>query len=101
MIVGAIVCFAADVWWVEGRLGQARVDRELDGLAGTVATVIAAELREGVSLAEAAQEAAATIPVSDRAVALFEADGTVIAASGGGRPWPPAWPLPGAVRWRG
>jgi signal transduction histidine kinase len=97
MLVAAIVCFAANVWWVEGRLGAARVDRELDGLAGTVSTVIAAELREGVSIAEASQEAAATIPVSDRAVALFEADGTVIATSGEAPPWPLEWALPGVV----
>jgi signal transduction histidine kinase len=97
ILVGAIVCFAADVWWVEGQLGQARVDRELDGLAVTVSTVLAEELREGLSIAEAAQEAAATIPATDRAVALFDADGSLLASNGEAPPWPLEWAVPGGV----
>ena len=49
--------FAADVLWVQSRIGLRRVDRELEGLVTTLTNVIHAELAEQVSLETAAEEA--------------------------------------------
>jgi signal transduction histidine kinase len=76
--------FAADVVWVQSRIGLRRVDRELDGLVATLTNVIHAELAEQVSLETAAEEARFTVAADGRAVAIFDAHGKPLAASWSG-----------------
>src|SRR6266850_1614038 len=82
-LVVVLCVFSASVWWVEGRLGLRRVDRELEGLASTVAYLLDHELGEQASLQSAAGEASRTVSVPDRAIAILHADGRPIAASRG------------------
>ena len=87
--------FAADVLWVQSRIGVRRVDRELDGLVATLTNVIHAELAEQVSLETAAEEARFTVAADGRAVAIFDAHGKPLAASWSGldlRDWPRSAP---------
>ena len=76
--------FAADVVWVQSRIGLRRVDRELEGLTTTLTNVILAELAEKVSLDTAAEEARFTVAAGGRAVAIFGAHGKPLAASWNG-----------------
>ena len=76
--------FAADVLWVQSRIGLRRVDRELEGLVTTLTNVIHAELAEQVSLETAAEEARFTVAADGRAVAIFDAHGKPLAASWSG-----------------
>ena len=76
--------FAADVLWVQSRIGLRRVDRELEGLVTTLTNVIHAELAEQVSLDTAAEEARFTVAAGGRAVAIFDAHGKPLAASWSG-----------------
>src|ERR1700712_798220 len=76
--------FAADVVWVQSRIGMRRVDRELEGLVTTLTNVIHAELAEGVGLDTAAGEAGFHVPADGRAVAVFDTDGKPLAASWSG-----------------
>jgi signal transduction histidine kinase len=87
--------FAADVLWVQSRIGVRRVDRELDGLVATLTNVIHAELAEQVSLETAAEEARFTVAADGRAVAIFDAHGKALAASWSGldlHDWPRSAP---------
>ncbi|MEO8255816.1 MAG: HAMP domain-containing sensor histidine kinase [Acidobacteriota bacterium] len=79
-----LALFAADVLWVQSRIGLRRVDRELDGLVTTLTNVIHAELAEQVSLETAAEEARSTVAADGRAVAIFDARGRPLAASWSG-----------------
>jgi len=72
---------AADVLWVQGRLGLRRVDRELDAVAVTIANVIRAELAENASVREAAEEALHTVEVPGRAIAILDDRGQALAAT--------------------
>ena len=84
--------FAADVLWVQSRIGLRRVDRELDGLTTTLTNVIRAEVAENVGIYTAAEEARFTVAAADRAVAIFGANGKLLAASWNGlelRGWSP------------
>src|SRR5438445_378890 len=75
---------AADVLWVQGRLGLRRVDRELDATTATLANVIRSELGEGATIAIAAEEARRTVAVPGRAVAVIDAKGRALAATWNG-----------------
>ena len=79
-VVAALCLFGADVLWMQGRLGVRRVDRELDGLQATVANVLRGELKEHATPKAAAEEARDTVAVPGRAVAIFDANGVLLAS---------------------
>jgi two-component system, OmpR family, sensor kinase len=78
------VAFAATVVWQQGRIGMRRVDRELDDLSATLANVLRDELSEMPNPKAAAEEVQRTMASSDRATAVLEGDGHVLAASWSG-----------------
>ena len=69
-LLAVLGLFAADVLWVQSRIGLRRVDRELDGLVTTLTNVINAELAEKVNFETAAEEARFTVAAGGRAVAI-------------------------------
>ena len=80
-----VLClFAGEVLWQQGRVGLLRVDRELDAFTDTVANVVRDELTETPDLASAAAEARTTVTSPERAVAILDAGGGVLAASWAG-----------------
>jgi signal transduction histidine kinase len=83
-LVIALGLFGADVLWGQGRLGVRRLDRELDGVTGTVANIIRGELKERVSLPSAAEEASGALAGTGNAVVVLDEGGAPIAASWGG-----------------
>jgi heavy metal sensor kinase len=83
-LVVVLALGAADVSWVQGRLGLRRIDRELDATTATLANVVRSEIGEGAPMAEAAAEAQRTVAAPDRAVAIVGADGRVLAADWNG-----------------
>jgi two-component system OmpR family sensor kinase len=76
--------FAATVVWQQGRIGLRRVDRELDGLSATLANVLRDELSEMPNPKAAAEEVQRTMASSDRATAVLDGAGRVLAASWNG-----------------
>jgi signal transduction histidine kinase len=84
MALAVVLCvFGANVWWVEGRLGLRRVDRELEGLSSTVVNMLEHERGEQDSLQLAASEVSDTVSMPGRAVAILDRDGRPIAANWG------------------
>jgi len=83
-LLTVLLLFAAQVLWQQGRIGLRRVDRELEGIAATLANVMRDELREGVGAAAAAREAQATVAAPGRAVAIFDQRGATLAADWNG-----------------
>jgi signal transduction histidine kinase len=63
------------------RIGIRRVDRELDALISTLASVVGDELREMPNARAAAQEARNTVATPGRAVAILDTDGQPLAAA--------------------
>lgn len=91
-----VLClFGADVLWEQGRVGQRRVDRELDAFSETLANVIRDELHEISDAAAAAKEAASTMTAPGRAVAILDPQGKLLAARWNGLMWND--PLPAAA----
>jgi signal transduction histidine kinase len=86
-IVVVLCVFSANLWWVEGRLGLRRVDRELEGLSSTVAYLLRDEVGELSSVKAAAKEVSGTVSVPDRAVAILDGAGHLMAASASGLDW--------------
>jgi hypothetical protein len=76
--------FGATVVWQQGRIGMRRVDRELDGLSATLANVLRDELSEMPDPTAAAQEVQRTMATSNRATAVLDAGGRVLAANWSG-----------------
>ena len=76
--------FGATVVWQQGRIGMRRVDRELDDLSATLANVLRDELSEMPNPTAAAQEVQRTMATSNRATAVLDAGGRVLAASWSG-----------------
>jgi signal transduction histidine kinase len=74
----------ATVLWQQGRIGLARVDRQLRDLTATVANLMRDELTEDPVLATAAHEVVATIIAPGRAVAILDRTGHPVAAGWGG-----------------
>ncbi len=72
--------FGATVLWQLQRIGERRVDRELAGLLTTLENVVRDELVEKDLPSTAAAEAAATVTAAGRALAILDANGTVLAA---------------------
>jgi two-component system, OmpR family, sensor kinase len=110
VLIVVLCAVGVDVWWVEGRLGLRRVDRELEGVSTTVTNVIRDELGEGLSVESAAEEACYMVSLPDRSIAVVDESGRVIAACWDRLKWSapllPArdaevWTLStGAERWR-
>jgi heavy metal sensor kinase len=70
----------AVVLWQQGRIGLARVDRQLRDLTVTVANLMQDELSEDPVLARAAHEVEGTISAPGRAVAILDRTGRAVAA---------------------
>lgn len=83
-LVVVLALGAADVLWVQGRLGVRRVDRELDATTATLANVIRSELGEGAPIAAAAEEAQRTVAAPGHAVAVVGPDARILAAAWNG-----------------
>ena len=76
-----VLCvFGANVLWQQRRIGIRRVDRELEGLAATLANVVRDELSEQDDLVTAATEATATVTAPGRALAILDTRGRVLGA---------------------
>jgi two-component system OmpR family sensor kinase len=76
-----VLCLgAAIVLREQARIGVRRVDRELDALTGTLASVVRDELKETADAAAAAVEARDTVDAPGRAVAILDAAGHPLAA---------------------
>jgi signal transduction histidine kinase len=67
--------FAADVLWIQARIGTRRVDRELDAMIATAANVVEGEMHEHSRPASAAHEAIQAVAAPGRALAIFDAHG--------------------------
>ena len=87
VLVAVLAAFTADIWWVEGRIGLRRVDRELEGLSASVATMIRDELAEHASIEDAATEVSHVVATPERAVAIVDRGGRPIGASWGRLEW--------------
>jgi len=87
MAVGGAV-----VLWQLGRIGLARVDRQLRDLTATMANLMHEELSEDPALAAAAHEVEETITIPGRAVAVLDRTGHPVAADWNGLNLQP--PLP-------
>jgi heavy metal sensor kinase len=74
----------AIVLWQQGRIGLARVDRQLNDLTATVANMMRDELSEDPVLATAAREVQKTIIAPGRAVAILDRNGHPVAAAWNG-----------------
>ena len=74
----------AIVLWQQGRIGLARVDRQLRDLTATVANLMQDELSEDPVLATAAHEVQVTISAPGRAVAILDRTGHPVAAGWNG-----------------
>jgi two-component system, OmpR family, sensor kinase len=80
-----VLClFGATVLWQQQRLGVRRVDDELEALASTLTNVMQDEISEQDDLVTAATEAATTVAAPGRALAIVDANGTVLGAQWGG-----------------
>jgi len=86
-LVVALCVFSANMWWVEGRLGLRRVDRELEGLSSTVANLLRDKVGEQSSVESAARDVSRTVAVPDRAIAILDGAGRLMAASSGSLEW--------------
>lgn len=86
-----LAAFAAGVYLVHARSRLAAVDDELTRAAAVATGLVAKEIEEGADLTAAAQDALEDFDVPDRPLAVFGADGGLLA----GR-WP-SLPLPGGL----
>src|ERR1700752_3670906 len=82
----------AVVLWQQGRIGLARVDRQLRDLTTTIANLMQDELNEDPVLANAAHEVEGTISAPGRTVAILDRTGHAVAAGWNGLNLPE--PLP-------
>jgi len=98
VLVLALGLFGLNVLVVEQRLGQRRMDEQLDELHATLMKVLRGELEEGGTLNAAAKEALETVGAPGMAVAVLDEHwrplaapvGDVSLAELGPRPWPDA-----------
>ncbi len=72
--------FGGIVLWQQERIGLRRVDRELVGLTATLGNVLRDELSENPTLARAAAEARNVVTAANRAVAIVDEHGVVLAS---------------------
>ena len=85
-VIVVIVLAAAGAAMIasQTRLGLRRLDDELDRLSGAMLTVMANEIDERQDLAMAAEDATGEIGLKDRTIAIFSADGRLLASNGTG-----------------
>ncbi len=79
-----LLAFAVATIWQQARLGLQHVDRELEAAGSTLANVVRDELKENPDPIVAAREANATLAPVNRAVAIFDARGHLLAATWNG-----------------
>jgi heavy metal sensor kinase len=84
VVFAVLAIFAVTIVWQEGRIGLRRVDRELDDLSATLVNVLVDELGEMPTPAAAATEVNRTMAVANRALAILDERGSVLAASWNG-----------------
>jgi two-component system, OmpR family, sensor kinase len=68
----------------QNQLGLRRLDDELDRLSGAMVTVLANEIDERHDLTKAARDATGEIALRERTIAIFSADGRLLASTGTG-----------------
>jgi two-component system OmpR family sensor kinase len=83
-LLAVLSIFAITVIWQQERIGLRRVDRELEDVAATLANVLQDELTETPGPVPAAVEAHRTMAVPNRAMAILDDRGTVLAAGWNG-----------------
>jgi signal transduction histidine kinase len=79
LLLVVLLLFGLSVLRIEAQLGQRRVDRELDTLAGTLIGLLREELGEGTPSARAAGVVRDTMSAPGRAFAVVDAHGAVLA----------------------
>jgi signal transduction histidine kinase len=88
VVLLAVAGFGFDVWWLQGRLGLRRVDRDLQRLTTTAAGVIANELAEDpTDPVGAADEASRTIASAGQSATVFDLEGRRLAPATEGVDW--------------
>jgi len=80
LVAALLVAFAAGVLAVQSRLSRGQFDAELDGLSGTVASVLRAELAQNHDLSKAAKDTRKSVDIPDRTIAILDRDGHPLAA---------------------
>jgi signal transduction histidine kinase len=85
VVFAVLAIFAVTIVWQEGRIGLRRVDRELDDLSATLVNVLVDELGEMPTPLAAAAEVNRTMAVANRALAILDERGGVLAAPFRGR----------------
>jgi heavy metal sensor kinase len=80
-LLAVLAAFSAVVVWQQGRVGMRRIDRELDALTATLASVLRDELAETGDPSAAADEALRTMGTPGRTMAILDARGGVLAAN--------------------
>ena len=84
VVLLAVAAFGLGVWWLQGRLGLRRVDRDLERLSTTVAGVMGNELAEDPADAvAAAEEASRTVAAAGQSAVVFDESGRRLAPAVG------------------
>src|SRR4051794_32192723 len=83
-VAAALIVFALAVLWQQSRIGEQRIDRELDAISATLRNILGDELREGDSAARSAEEALALVSAPRHAVAILDDRGMTLAAEWNG-----------------
>jgi len=78
-----LVVFALTITWQQSAIGMRRVDRELVGLTGTLASLLGDELAESDTPVQAATEVVQTLAAAGRTVTIATGEGQVLAAAPG------------------
>src|SRR4051812_21089979 len=78
LLLLALGLFTATVLWVHWTLLLRQADESLEALGLAAANVVAAELDEHLTMADAAREMEAVVPRGDYMVTVFDAGGTPV-----------------------
>lgn len=81
VLVVVLGVFGASVVWMEGRIALRRIDRELGGIEEAMRKIVANELHERASPAEAASEAAETVAEEHLATAILDPQNVPLSSS--------------------
>ncbi len=93
VVLLAVAAFGLGVWWLQGRLGLRRVDRDLEHLATTVAGVIGNELVEDpTDPVAAAEQACQTVAEAGQSASVFDESGRRLAPAAG-----VGWRIPAGI----
>lgn len=80
VLLAALSLTSVAVLWQQERIGVRRVDRELETLAATLANSVRDESRESRDQEHVAEEAQELVACASHSVAIFNAQGTLLAA---------------------